>query len=74
MACIIYFMQLIQYNKLLLPVYAVAGLFTYLIMLRLLKAVRGADIELLGKYLGRLTWASKVLSLIILPRSSASER
>ena len=72
MAIVIFGVQLVAYNKLLLPAYAIAGLITYLMGLRLLKAVRKEDIELIGRYLGRLGWVSQLLSTIVLPRSHLS--
>jgi O-antigen/teichoic acid export membrane protein len=62
------FIQLIVYNSILLPIYILAGCVIYLIALRLLKAVRREDVDLIGRYLGpRLNICSRVFSAIVLP-------
>jgi hypothetical protein len=49
-----------------LPVYIILGGITYLALLRILKAVRQHDIELIHKYLGtRLVFVSRVLGAIL---------
>jgi O-antigen/teichoic acid export membrane protein len=66
MALAIIAMQILIYNKLLLPVYLVVGVITYLAMLRLLKAVRKEDIDLVRGYLGhRMEFVASVLSKIV---------
>jgi hypothetical protein len=48
MTSVIFGVQLVAYSKLLLPAYAIAGLVTYLIVLRLLKAVTKEDMSSSG--------------------------
>ena len=53
MAIMVWLTQYVFYNRLLLPVYIIVGAITYLIGLRLLKALRPADRELAVVFLGR---------------------
>ncbi len=67
MAAVVIGTQLVVYSKLLLPIYALVGVATYLLMLRLLRAVRSEDISVIRGYLGnRLAFASDLLSRILL--------
>ncbi len=66
MAGVLVIAQMILYSRILLPAYVVLGGIVYLAVLRILKAVQGHDIELIGKYLGsRLGFVSKVLGAIL---------
>jgi O-antigen/teichoic acid export membrane protein len=66
MAGILVLVQMVFYSSFLLPAYVVLGLVVYLAALRLLKAVREHDVELIHKYLGtRLGFASKLLGAIL---------
>jgi O-antigen/teichoic acid export membrane protein len=68
MASTIFGMQMIVYDKFLLPVYMLVGVIVYLIALRLLRAVRKDDVDLIEKYLGvRLGFGSRILRVIVLP-------
>jgi O-antigen/teichoic acid export membrane protein len=59
--------QLIVYGRILLPIYIILGAVVYLILLRLLNAVRKHDIELVDRYLGsRLAFVTRLLSLILI--------
>jgi len=67
MAVVVAAIQIPLYNKLLLPVYVLVGLVVYVLMLRLLKAVKQHDIDLIRDYLGhRLDFATNTLSWILL--------
>lgn len=69
MALAVIVMQILIYNKLLLPVYLFVGVMIYLTMLRLLKAVRQEDIDLIRGYLGhRMDFGASVLSKIVLAK------
>jgi O-antigen/teichoic acid export membrane protein len=58
------------YSKYFLPAYVVVGGVVYLAMLRVLKAVRQDDIDLIKKYLPpQLAFASNLLSALLLPNS-----
>ena len=66
MAGILVLVQMAFYSSILLPAYVVLGGIVYLAALRMLKAVREHDIELVHKYLGtRLGFVSKVLGVIL---------
>lgn len=66
MAGALVIVQMIFYSWILLPAYVVLGGIVYMAALRILKAVQGHDIELIGKYLGsRLCFVSKVLGAIL---------
>ena len=53
MAIIVWLTQYVFYNRLLLPAYIIVGAVTYLIGLRLLRALRPADIQLGMQFLGK---------------------
>ena len=73
MAGILVLVQKGFYSSFLLPAYVVLGLIVYLAALRLLKAVREHDIELIRKYLGtRLGFASKLLGIVLVEVAGAS--
>ena len=66
MAGVLVLVQMVFYSRILLPAYVVLGGIIYLVALRLLKAVREHDIELIRRYLGtRLSFASKLLGAIL---------
>jgi len=66
MAGVLVLVQRISYGAILLPAYIVLGGIIYLPALRILKAVREHDIELIRRYLGnRLRFASKLLGAIL---------
>jgi O-antigen/teichoic acid export membrane protein len=71
MASAVIVLQIPIYNKLLLPVYVFVGLVVYLVALRLLRAVRPEDIELIRGYLGnRLVLVTNLMSRILLSASA----
>jgi len=53
MAIIVWLTQYVFYSRLLLPAYIIVGAVTYLIGLRLLRALRPADIQLGIQFLGK---------------------
>jgi len=66
MAVVLVLVQMVYYSMILLPAYVVLGGILYLAALRLLKAVREHDIELIRRYLGtRLAFVSKVLGALL---------
>jgi O-antigen/teichoic acid export membrane protein len=69
MAGVIIVVQMIVYSKLLLPVYFLLGILVYVILLRLLSAVRKHDIDLIERYLGpRLGFVARLLGTILVAR------
>jgi len=65
----VYTMQMISYSRLFLPLYAIVGSLVYLSALRILKAVRQEDIDLIDRYLGqRLVFARTILSALVLSK------
>ena len=72
MSVVVVAAQLVIYRALLLPAYMALGGFVYLIMLRLLKAVSQADIDLMRSYSGRrLTFVVDLMNKILLPKEKA---
>ena len=68
MAAVILMVQIVAYNKFLLPLYVLIGAIVYLVILRLLKAVNAADLDILRGFLGvRLSFASSILGWILAP-------
>lgn len=68
MAAVVMVVQVPFYSQYLLPLYVVIGAVAYLTALRLLKAVKQEDIDLIGKYFGhRLRFGTTVLKWILLP-------
>jgi O-antigen/teichoic acid export membrane protein len=66
MAAILVVVQMFFYSRILLPAYVVVGGIAYLLILRVLKAVREHDIELIREYFGsKLGLVSKVLGVIL---------
>ena len=66
MAGVLVLVQRIFYGAILLLAYIVLGGIIHLAALRILKAVREHDIELIRRYLGtRLSFASKLLGAIL---------
>jgi hypothetical protein len=67
-AAAVFALQAHSYGRYLLPVYMITGAVVYLVMLRLLKAIRLEDIQLIKDCLGpRLTTISNILSIIFIP-------
>jgi O-antigen/teichoic acid export membrane protein len=68
MAAVVIAVQIPFYSQYLLPLYIVIGAVAYLTALRLLKAVKEEDIDLLGRYFGhRLRFGTTMLKWILLP-------
>jgi O-antigen/teichoic acid export membrane protein len=68
MAAVVMAVQIPFYSQYLLPLYIVIGAVAYLTALRLLKAVKQEDIDLIGKYFGhRLRFGTTMLKWILLP-------
>lgn len=66
MAAVLWVVQFVSYSKFMLPAYVLIGAIVYLVMLRLLKAVDTADLNLLQRFLGtRLLLVSKILNWIL---------
>jgi len=68
MAIAVWLTQYVFYNRLLLPAYVIVGAVTYLIGLRLLKAVHPADAQLAVEFLGKryeplVNLAGKILGI-----------
>lgn len=73
MATVVTLIQLVRYSKLLLPVYLLIGTVTYLLMLRLVRAVEESDLNLLQGILGkRLTPLDNFLTWILIPPAAKS--
>jgi hypothetical protein len=53
MAIIVWLTQYVFYDRLLLPAYIIVGTVTYLVGLRLLRALRTADFQLAVEFLGK---------------------
>jgi O-antigen/teichoic acid export membrane protein len=67
MAGVLVAVQMVVYSRLLLPLYVALGAVVYLILLRVLRAVRKHDIELIERYLGpRLGILARLLSAILI--------
>jgi O-antigen/teichoic acid export membrane protein len=67
MALVIWLMQVVWYDALLLPLYLLCGGATYLILLRVLKAVNMEDMDLARRVLGpRFGFLLRLLSRILL--------
>jgi O-antigen/teichoic acid export membrane protein len=72
MAFIVALVQIPLTKAILLPAYALLGAVVYLMMLRLLRAVKVEDMELARSFFGgRLEFASKLLAAILLPKHSS---
>jgi stage V sporulation protein B len=70
MAAVVMAMQFLMYSRFLLPLYVVGGCIVYLTALRVLKAARTEDIDLIRKYLGnRMNFMVTAVSRILLPAS-----
>lgn len=68
MSVVVLAVQIPLYSPYLLPLYIVIGAVTYLTALRLLKAVKEEDIDLIRRYFGhRFSFAPRILSRILLP-------
>jgi len=53
MAATVFGFQFLLYSKYLLPLYVLAGIVGYLVMLRLLRAVKAHDVHLAKAFVGR---------------------
>ena len=74
MALVLFLIQIPLYNKFFIPVYVVVGTSVYLVMLRLLKAIRSEDIDLMQRYFGaRLAFIASLLVKILVPRVSLGQ-
>ena len=72
MAAVVVAVQIPLYSARLLPLYIVIGGVVYLTALRVLKAVKQDDIDLLGKYFGhKLRFATGILRWILLPKAKS---
>jgi O-antigen/teichoic acid export membrane protein len=68
MAAIVVVVQITFYSAYLLPMYILIGAVAYLTGLRVLKAVKQDDIDLLGRYFGhKLRFVTSILSWVLLP-------
>lgn len=66
MAGVLLLVQMFEYSKFLLPLYASIGVVTYLIALRLLKATDQSDFDLLEGFLGiKFSFVSRFLGWIL---------
>ncbi len=67
MAAVVILAQSFAYNMILLPLYVVVGAVTYATMMRLLRAIRHEDLDLIRGYLGeRLGWLADFIGSIML--------
>jgi O-antigen/teichoic acid export membrane protein len=67
MATVVFASQIAVYDKLLLPIYVLIGVFVYVLMLRFLKAVKEEDIDLIRELLGeRLSFGTRILRRALL--------
>jgi len=72
MAAAIIAIQMLIYSRILLPVYVVIGVIVYMLLLRVLHAVRMHDIELIERYLGpRLEFVARLLCVILVNGGTA---
>jgi O-antigen/teichoic acid export membrane protein len=75
MTAVVMAVQIRLYSPYLLPLYIVIGAVTYFTALRLLKAVKEEDIDLIRRYFGpRLSFVPRMLSWILLPTVKRSIR
>jgi O-antigen/teichoic acid export membrane protein len=69
MAGVLIAVQMVVYSRILLPAYVLLGAIVYVILLRVLNAVRDHDIELIERYLGaRLGFVGRLLGVILINR------
>jgi len=74
MAAVLVVVEMVRSSVVLFPVYLVVAVFVYLIVLRLLKAVKGHDMELIERYLGpRLNFLGKLLGAILVAKGSVTD-
>jgi O-antigen/teichoic acid export membrane protein len=74
MALFVFLIQIPLYNQLLMPVYVSAGAVVYLIMLRLLRAIRSEDTDLIWRYFGsKLSFIGRILTKVLVPRGSTRD-
>jgi O-antigen/teichoic acid export membrane protein len=72
MAGVLILVQMFIYSRILLPMYALLGVIVYLLLLRILNAVRKHDIDLMERYLGpRLAVIARALGRILLTGGTA---
>jgi O-antigen/teichoic acid export membrane protein len=68
MAALVISVELVSYHPFLLPIYVIVGATTYLIMLRILRALRPYDMHLIEVFLGRRGQRfSRLLSRFLVP-------
>lgn len=68
MAGVVIVVEMQIYSRYLVPAYVMVGVVVYLVMLRLLRATRKEDIQLIRDYLGpKLAFVSNLLSAILVP-------
>lgn len=68
MAGVVIAVEMQIYSKYLVPAYVLVGVVVYLVMLRLQRAIRKEDIQLIRDYLGpKLAFAGNLLSAILVP-------
>jgi O-antigen/teichoic acid export membrane protein len=73
MLAVVYTTQFLVYSKFLLPAYVLVGGVTYLAMLRLLRAARREDVDLVRRYFGhRLAFVPELMSKILLPKEKTA--
>ena len=69
MALVLIAVQMAVYSRILLPAYVLLGAIVYVILLRVLKAIRDHDIELIERYLGaRFGFVGRLLGVILITR------
>jgi O-antigen/teichoic acid export membrane protein len=67
MAAVVLGFEMVLYSKYLLPAYTIVGCVVYLVMLRMLKAVKQADIQLMRDYLGpKFAFVTNLLRILLL--------
>jgi len=68
MTSVVIAVQALLYSRYLVPLYVTVGAFVYMGMLRLLKAIRQEDVQLVRGYLGpKLRFASDLLNILLSP-------
>ena len=68
MAVVVMVVEMQIYSKYLMPAYVIVGAVAYVVMLRLLRAIRKDDIQLIRGFLGpKLTFVGNLLNAILAP-------
>jgi stage V sporulation protein B len=66
MTAVIEVVQLLDYNRFMLPLYVLIGALVYLLMMRLVKALDAVDLDFLRRFLGkRMWWVGNILTWIL---------